>query len=267
MDIGTGKDLDEYVLDGDQIPYHLIDIRPPGYKYNIAEFQLDSLNAFELIQNRGKFPILCGGSGLYIETALRGNSFLGIPPDEDREAILSSLPKAEIEEQYNSLPERLKKKLSATTLKRKVRAIIIHEYLVANPSWKSREIPAFHPLIIGVNIDRELRRKKITNRLRFRLDHGMIEEVEELIDVYGLNRDQLEYYGLEYKWISSFLKGEVNRDELFEKLNVAIHQFAKRQMTWFRRMEKNGFKIEWINAEDSDESKIRRVLSLLEDSY
>lgn len=267
MDIGTGKDLDEYVLDGDQIPCHLIDIRPPGYKYNIAEFQLDFLNAFELIQNRGKFPILCGGSGFYIETALRGNSFLGIPPDEDREAILSSLPKAEIEEQYNSLPERLKKKLSATTLKRKVRAIIIHEYLVANPSWKSREIPVFHPLIIGVNIDRELRRKKITNRLHFRLDHGMIEEVEELIDVYGLNHDQLEYYGLEYKWISSFLKGEVNRDELFEKLNVAIHQFAKRQMTWFRRMEKNGFKIEWINAEDSDESKIRRVLSLLEDSY
>lgn len=264
MDIGTGKDLEEYTINGQKIPYHLIDIHPPGYQYNIAEFQEDFINAFESIQERRAFPILCGGSGLYLETALRGHSFLGIPPNQVLKNDLEKASDKEIAQQFEQLPLTLRKKLKATTRKRKIRAIIIQEYLQKHPEWKPRKVPEMNPLIIGVSIDRETRREKITRRLRIRLEQGMIEEVEALLNDHGLTHDQLAYYGLEYKWVGAYLKGEINRKTLFERLNIAIHQFAKRQMTWFRKMEKDGYDIHWVNAGQSLEKQVETVFKLLD---
>jgi tRNA dimethylallyltransferase len=264
MDIGTGKDLDEYMVHGHEIPYHLIDIKPPGYAYNIAEFQEDFIQAFHSIENRKHFPILCGGSGLYIETALRGHSFLGIPPNESLQKELEIKSDESIEAHYNQLPDALRSKLNAKTRKRKIRAIIIQEYLIQHPNFKAKRIPDFQPLIIGVSIDRLKRREKITRRLKDRLENGMIEEVKTLLSKHGLTPEQLAYYGLEYKWVGSYLKGEIDRETLFERLNIAIHQFAKRQMTWFRKMEKDGFDIHWIDAQQTMDSKVKEVLHMLQ---
>ena len=264
MDIGTGKDLEEYTINGHKIPYHLIDIHPPGYQYNIAEFQEDFINAFESIQERKAFPILCGGSGLYLETALRGHSFLGIPPNQVLKNDLEKDSDKEIAQLFEQLPLTLREKLKATTRKRKIRAIIIQEYLQKHPEWKPRKIPEMIPLIIGVSIDRETRREKITRRLRIRLEQGMIEEVEALLNDHGLTHDQLAYYGLEYKWVGAFLNGEIDQKTLFERLNIAIHQFAKRQMTWFRKMEKAGYEVHWVNAGQSLEKQVETVFKLLD---
>lgn len=250
MDIGTGKDLDEYKVKGIQIPYHLIDIKAPGYKYNIAEFQTDFIKAFNTVSANGNFPILCGGSGLYLETALSGNSFLGIPTNEQLWQDLKNVSEQNLEERYHAINPTVKKRLNAKTKQRKIRAIEISEFLKKNPNWKGTELPQLKPLIIGIDIDRELRRQKITKRLSERLNNGLIEEVQSLLQE-GLNYEDLAYYGLEYKWLSDFLKGEISKRELFEGLNIAIHQFAKKQMTWFRRMEKQGYKIEWLDATNS----------------
>lgn len=261
MDIGTGKDLEEYQVEGNPIAYHLIDIHDPGYKYNIAEFQLDFLDALQSIHDRSKTAVLCGGSGLYIETALKGNSFLGIPMNEDRRKALEQLEMAELQKMFGELSEQVQKKLDPGTKRRIIRAIIVDEYLKDHPDFQTVEIPPFYYTIFGTEISRERRREKITNRLSYRLNHGMIEEVEWLLDHY-LTYEDLEYYGLEYKWIGEYLKGEISKKELFEGLNVAIHQFAKRQMTWFRRMERNGFHINWINADLSTEEKAHKIISL-----
>lgn len=262
MDIGTGKDLEEYTVKGVAIPYHLIDIKDPGYKYNIAEFQADFIAAFNQIINRRKLPILCGGSGLYLETALRGNSFLGIPSNEELWSRLKAATDEVLESEYRSIDAGIQSKLNALTRPRQIRAIEIAHYLDENPTWLPTELPKLNPLIIGVNIDRELRRNKITKRLSDRMNNGLIQEVELLLQ-NGLSHADLEYYGLEYKWIGKYLSGEISKRILFESLNTAIHQFAKRQMTWFRRMEKNGYRINWIDAAMSLDDKLVHVQVLL----
>jgi tRNA dimethylallyltransferase len=262
MDIGTGKDLEEYTINGVTVPYHLIDIKEPGYKYNIAEFQTDFIGAFDQIKERSKLPVLCGGSGLYLETALSGNSFLGIPSDEDLWNRLKKVSDQALEDEYLSIDKTIQSKLNALTRPRKIRAIEIANYLKEHPNWRPTELPKLQPLIIGVNIDRELRRSKITKRLSHRMNNGLIEEVELLLK-NGLSHGDLEYYGLEYKWIGKYLTGEISKRILFESLNTAIHQFSKRQMTWFRRMEKNGYAINWIDAAMQLEYKVGQVQSLL----
>lgn len=263
MDIGTGKDLDEYSINNQKIPYHLIDIKEPGYKYNIAEFQHDFIASFNSIEQRNKLPILCGGSGLYIETALRGNSFLGIPTDENLWSRLKEVTEVELEAEYQNIDPAIQVKLNALTKARRIRAIEIANYLEAYPNWKPTALPKLNPLIIGVEIDRDLRRDKITRRLSDRMNNGLIEEVEDLL-ANGLSHSDLAYYGLEYKWIGKYLKGEITKHILFESLNIAIHQFAKRQMTWFRRMEKNNYDIQWVRAEDSLKDKLQTIHGLLD---
>jgi tRNA dimethylallyltransferase len=263
MDIGTGKDLDEYTVNNQNIPYHLIDIKEPGYKYNIAEFQHDFIAAVKQIQSRNKLPILCGGSGLYIETALRGNSFLGIPSDEALWNRLKAVTDDALEAEYQNIDPEIQSKLNALTKARKIRAIEISNYLKANPHWEPTILPNLNPLIIGVDIERDLRRDKITRRLSERLNNGLIEEVEALLE-NGLSHADLAYYGLEYKWIGKYLKGEISKRVLFESLNTAIHQFAKRQMTWFRRMEKNNYHINWIDSKSPLNEKLKQIKVLLD---
>jgi tRNA dimethylallyltransferase len=258
MDIGTGKDLSEYVVNGKQIPYHLIDIKDPGYRYNIAEFQEDFLRVYAEIKSRNHLPILCGGSGLYLETALRGNSFLGIESDASFYEKMKDVPIEEIEREIAELPHEIKSKLTVQTWHRKIRAIEIGRFLKSNPTWKPVENPGFKEVIIGMDISREQRRSKITKRLSERLNNGLYEEVESLLK-RNVSFEDLEYYGLEYKWLGSYLKSEISKKELFEGLNIAIHQFAKRQMTWFRKMENDGYKITWIDVNLPLEERVQKV--------
>lgn len=260
MDIGTGKDLQEYIVDGIPIPYHLIDLKDPGYKYNIAEFQDDFNESFKEITNRGKMPILCGGSGLYLDTALYGNSYLGIPTNEALWIEMKSISNDELSDRYQSLSETIKSHLNAKTTARKIRAIEIAEFLSKNPDWKGNQTPDLNPLIIGVDIDRDLRRKKISKRLIERVNSGLIEEVEQLVEK-GLSYADLDYYGLEYKWVGQYLQKKITKKEMIDQLEIAIHQFAKRQMTWFRRMEKQGTEIHWINATTPTSVKIETIIN------
>jgi tRNA dimethylallyltransferase len=259
MDIGTGKDIAEYSLGGLEVPYHLIDIREPGYKYNIAEFQVDFYNCFTDICKRNKMPILCGGSGLYLETALAGNSYLGIPKNLELRKDLESCTERDLELKYKEIKEEVKQNLNALTRPRLIRAIEIDDFLDQHPEWKPIAQPDIHPLIIGVDIQRELRREKISKRLSERLNGGLIEEVEELLK-NGLTFSDLSYYGLEYKWVGDYLQRKISKKELFQGLEIAIHQFSKRQMTWFRKMEKNGVKINWISAKKNISAQLAEIL-------
>lgn len=258
MDIGTGKDLSEYVVNGKHIPYHLIDIKDPGYRYNIAEFQEDFLRVYSEIKSRSHVPILCGGSGLYLETALRGNSFLGIESDASFYERMKEIPLDEIEKEIAELPDQIKSKLTVQTWHRKIRAIEIGRFLKANPNWRPVENPGFNEIIIGMDISREQRRDKITKRLSERLNNGLYEEVEALLK-RNVSFEDLEYYGLEYKWLGLFLQNKISKKELFEGLNIAIHQFAKRQMTWFRKMENDGYKINWMDVNFRLEERVQMV--------
>lgn len=260
MDVGTGKDLDEYEVNGIEIPYHLIDIHEPGYKYNIAEYQLDFYKVLENLKSRSKRGILCGGSGLYIESALKGNSFLGIPMQEERKKELQLLSDQELSDLHSKVSELVKNQLSANTRGRIIRAVIVDEYLKEHPDFKPREIPEFNYTIYGVDIDRELRRHRIEKRLKFRLENGLIEEAERLYE-NGLSYEDMEYYGLEYKWLALYLKGELGKNELFQGLRNSIFKFAKRQMTWFRRMEKNGYQIHWLDTSKSLDDKVQQIIS------
>ncbi|MEX1001324.1 MAG: tRNA (adenosine(37)-N6)-dimethylallyltransferase MiaA [Crocinitomicaceae bacterium] len=262
MDIGTGKDIEEYQVEGREVPYHLIDSKDPGYKYNIAEFQLDFLNLLPQIHSRGKTAILCGGSGLYIDAALNGSSFLGIPMDKKRQAELEKLSEEQLRQQFESLSKRVRESLNDETKRRLIRAIIIDEHLQQHPDFETVTIPPFNTTIFGIDISREKRRKNITQRLAERLENGLIEEVEYLLD-HHLSHEDLDYYGLEYKWVGMYLRKEITKQELFEGLNTAIHQFSKRQMTWFRRMEKQGTVIHWIDAELPLPEKIDCIQSVI----
>jgi len=261
MDIGTGKDFHDYLISGKNIPYHLIDIAEPGEKYNVFQYQKDFLTVYQSFKERSVFPVLCGGSGMYIEAVLSGYQLLEVPPDS---ALRYELEQMTVDDLIEKLKE--KKALHNTTdithKKRLIRAIEIATYQEKNPVDKSRPLPRLNSLIVGTYIDRESRRKKITARLNHRLSNGMIEEVKRLLGE-GIPPGDLIFYGLEYKFITLYLTGEMDYDTMKEKLNIAIHQFAKRQMTWFRKMERSGFKIYWLDTTLSMEDKVKEVMVLL----
>ena len=260
MDIGTGKDLAEYVVDGKPIPYHLIDIVDAGYKYNVFEYQRDFLKAFESVNQRGHLPILCGGTGLYIEAVLNGYKLLAVP---DNQILREQLANKTLDELTSILSgyKTLHNQTDVDTVKRAIRAIEIEEYYQTHEE-ETVEYPELNSLIIGVGIDREVRREKITKRLKARLNEGMIDEVKKLL-ASGVQPDDLIYYGLEYKFVTNYLLGKLTFDELFTQLEIAIHQFAKRQMTWFRGMERRGFTIYWLDALKSMDEKLEEIESLL----
>lgn len=256
MDIGTGKDLDEYVWQGKPVRCHLIDVVGAGYKYNVFEYQKDFLRVWEDCRERHVFPVLCGGSGLYVEAVLKAYKLLAVPVNE---ALRESLNGKSLEE-LTAILSTYKKMHNTTdvdTVKRAVRAIEIEEYYRTHP-MEERHFPELRPLIVGVEVDREVRRRRITERLHLRLKNGMVEEVEKLLGS-GIPAEDLIYYGLEYKYITLYLTGKMDYGTMTEQLNVAIHQFAKRQMTWFRKMEREGMKIHWIDGNLPLEEKVRRV--------
>ncbi|GHT04086.1 tRNA dimethylallyltransferase 2 [Bacteroidia bacterium] len=256
MTIGTGKDLDDYSINGKSIPYHLIDICDPGEKYNIFHYQRDFHKAFESIKAKGKLPVLCGGSGLYIESVLKGYKLLDVPENPELRQRLQDKPLPELEEILKSY-KKLHNKTDLDSAQRAIRAIEIEEYYLTNEP-EMRDYAPIHSLIIGIDIDRELRRNKISARLKKRLDEGMVDEVRNLLSA-GLSPEDLIYYGLEYKYLTLYLTGKLSYSEMYNQLEIAIHQFAKRQMTWFRGMERRGFQIHWVrNAEEKSfmESKI-----------
>ena len=260
MDLGTGKDLVDYTVEGRQVPYHLIDIVEPGYKYNVFEYQRDFLKAYQEITAKNKLPILCGGTGMYIESVLKGYRLLPVPENPE---LRASLEGKSLEELTGILEgyKKLHNSTDVDTAKRAIRAIEIEEYYKQQPA-EYREFPSLKSLIIGVDIDRELRREKITRRLKQRLDEGMVEEVRGLL-AEGIDPENLIYYGLEYKFLTQYAIGELTFDEMFHQLETAIHHFAKRQMTWFRGMERRGFTIHWLDATLPMEEKIEHITNLI----
>ena len=261
MNLGTGKDLADYTVNGKQIPYHLIDIAEPGYKYNVFEYQRDFLKAYETVRLKGKLPIMCGGTGMYLESVLKGYRLLPVPENPELRARLNGKSLDELTEilkQYKTLHNTT----DVDTAKRAIRAIEIEEYYAHTPV-DERAFPQLNSLIVGIDIDLELRREKITRRLQQRLEEGMVEEVRDLIKK-GIKPEDLIYYGLEYKYLTLYVIGELTYEQMFHDLEIAIHQFAKRQMTWFRGMERRGFTIHWMNAQWSMEEKIAFVTQLIE---
>ena len=261
MDIGTGKDLADY----GKVPYHLIDICEPGTKYNLFEYQQDFFDAYQDIQRRGAVPILCGGTGLYIEAVLKGYKLSPVPQNP---VLRSSLEGKSLDELTKMLVElkarngsHMHNKTDVDSCQRAIRAIEIETYNLEHPMPR-RELPPVESLIVGIDIDRELRRQKITRRLKARLDEGMIDEVKRLLDE-SIPAEDLIYYGLEYKFVTEYLTGKSSYDEMFQRLEIAIHQFAKRQMTWFRGMERRGFKINWIDATLPMENKVATIIQLI----
>ena len=245
MDIGTGKDLEDYTVDGKQVPYHLIDICEPGTKYNLFQYQQDFFDVYEQIRGRGALPILCGGTGLYIEAVLKGYKLSPVPQNPELRAQLEG---RSLEELTQTLMQRngsvMHNKTDVDSCQRAIRAIEIETYNLQNPVPR-RELPPVESLIVGVSIDRELRREKITRRLKARLEDGMVDEVRALLDG-GIPAEDLIYYGLEYKYVTEYIVGRLSYDEMFRQLEIAIHQFAKRQMTWFRGMLPMEEKVEVI---------------------
>lgn len=254
MDLGTGKDLNEYVVDGKPVPYHLIDIKPAGYKYNLYEYCCDFYKAYEDIVGRGKMPILCGGTGLYVESVLKGYRMVEVPVNEPLRASLEGKTINELKtilEQYKTLHNVT----DIETTKRAIRAIEIAEYYKTHPEEEDKEQrPQLRPLVLGVSIDVETRRRSITRRLKQRLEEGMIDEVRQLLET--VPAEDLLYYGLEYKFLTLFLTGKLTYEEMFSQLEIAIHQFAKRQMTWFRGMERRGISIQWVDYQLSLDDKV-----------
>lgn len=261
MDIGTGKDLADYMVDGKQIPYHLIDICNPGDKYNVFEYQHDFHKAFEEIRKKGKLPILCGGTGMYIESVLRGFKLLDVPQNPALRESLKGKSLAELEQILVSY-KVLHNKTDVDSAQRAIRAIEIEEFYKTEAPDK-REYAPINSLIIGVDIDRELRREKISRRLRARLDEGMVDEVRAILAT-GVKPGDLIYYGLEYKFLTLYIIGQLTYDEMVSQLEIAIHQFAKRQMTWFRGMERRGLHIHWLDATLPTDEKINNVLALIQ---
>ena len=261
MDIGTGKDLADYMVDGKQIPYHLIDICNPGDKYNVFEYQHDFHKAFEEIRKKGKLPILCGGTGMYIESVLRGFKLLDVPQNPALRESLKGKSLAELEQILTSY-KVLHNKTDVDSAQRAIRAIEIEEFYKTEAPDK-REYAPINSLIIGVDIDRDLRREKISRRLRARLDEGMVDEVRAILST-GVKPEDLIYYGLEYKFLTLYIIGQLTYDEMVSQLEIAIHQFAKRQMTWFRGMERRGLHIHWLDATLPTDEKINNVLALIQ---
>lgn len=262
MDIGTGKDLSEYIVDGKAIPYHLIDIEDAGQKYNLFRFQEDFNAAYEDITRRGVLPILCGGTGLYMEAVLKGYALSPVEQDDNLRKKLSTRTLDELKELLTRLKARngsaMHNVTDVDTVSRAVRAIEIEFHNLKHP-LDTRSMPAVNSLIVGLDVDREVRRERITARLKARLQEGMVEEVSGLLKNNGVTREDLMYYGLEYKYVTAYVVGEMSYNDMFNQLEIAIHQFAKRQMTWFRGMERRGFNIHWLNASMSIEDKLAQI--------
>jgi len=263
MDLGTGKDINEYSTEKGNIPYHLIDIAKAGEKYNVYRFQNDFFSAFDEIHKKNKFPILCGGTGMYIESILKGYKLINVPPDKEFRAWCDK-------QSYELLVEELKKykdlhnTTDIDTKKRLIRALEIERFYSSHPEIDV-ELPKFDSLIIGVDIPREVRRERITKRLAARLEEGMIEEIRSLIEK-GIAPEDLIYYGLEYKFVTQYVIGELSFEEMKDKLNIAIHQFAKRQMTWFRGMERRGITIHWVDGTEPRSIMVDKTVQLLRDN-
>ncbi len=260
MDIGTGKDLEEYRINGVDIPYHLIDIKDPGYEYNVFEYQKDFYKVYEDLTNRSVQPIICGGTGMYIDAILKGYEMVPVPPDPAFRSKMEFLAHEVLIDELSK-----KRKLHNTTdissKKRTIRALEIAQYYERN-NIEPKEYPSVDAIIFGLDVNREEVKRRITFRLKQRMKHGLIEEVEMLL-ASGISPEKLKYYGLEYKFVTMYLNGELLRNELFEKLNTAIHQFSKRQMTWFRKMEKEGTKIHWLNGELEVNDQMSLIMSRL----
>lgn len=268
MDIGTGKDLADYTVDGRQVAYHLIDIVEPGTKYNLFEYQRDFLEAYEDIRRRGKNVILCGGTGLYIESVLKGYRLIPVAENKKLRKSLEGKTLKELTAMLEELKRENRSNMHNTTdvdtPKRAIRAIEIETAYREMPV-EERAFPKIPNIIIGVGIDRDLRREKISRRLRQRLDSGMVDEVRQLLDS-GIKPEDLIYYGLEYKYLTEYIIGKLTYTEMVGSLETAIHQFAKRQMTWFRGMERRGFHINWIDASESMEQKLRDIQTIIENN-
>jgi tRNA dimethylallyltransferase len=261
MDLGTGKDLCEYTIEGRQVPYHLIDIVDAGYKYNVFEYQRDFLPVYEALRTSGRMPVMCGGTGMYLESVLRGYRLVEVPEDKELRTSLEGKTIQELTEILQGY-KQLHNTTDVDSCKRAIRAIEIEEYYKKN-DVNVREFPAIKSLTIGLDVSREIRRERISRRLRERLEQGMIEEVRGILDS-GVLPEDLIYYGLEYKYLTQHVVGELTYDEMVEQLNIAIHQFAKRQMTWFRGMERRGTTIHWIDASLAMDEKVRRALELID---
>lgn len=260
MNLGTGKDYDDYIVNGEKINYHLVDIRRPGEKYNVFEYQKDFLKVYNELKNREKTPILCGGTGLYIDAVTRGYRLVPVPQDND---LRTSLENKTLDELTNILSsyKKLHNKTDIDTKKRAIRAIEIEEYYMKH-HLEDLEYPQLNTFFIGLKYERDKIKERITERLQKRLGEGMIEEVDKLLK-YGLKPEDLIYYGLEYKFITLYLTNHLTYSDMAGKLNIAIHQFAKRQMTWFRKMEKEGVNIHWLDCEIPVEQRIEKVIGLI----
>ena len=262
MDIGTGKDLAEYTRGDITVPSHLLDIVDAGEKYNLFEFQRDFLKAYEDIKARGAFPVVCGGSGLYVESVLRGYRLLPVPENPDLRARLEEKTLDELTAilaGYKSLHNNT----DTDSKKRAIRAIEIEEYYLSRPV-EERSFPKINALVVGVSVDRDVRRERTSRRLRERLKEGMVDEVRTLLN-NGLEPEQLIYYGLEYKYLTLYLTGAMDYDDMVRGLEIAIHQFAKRQMTWFRGMEKRGVDIKWVDASLGRGMLVEQIKGMLYD--
>lgn len=264
MTIGTGKDLDDYRQGDRLIPYHLIDICEPGTKYNLFQYQQDFHLIYNNIVARGVRPILCGGTGLYIESVLKGYALSPVPQNQALRDKLADKSLAELTEMLEELKRRnhsvMHNRTDVDTAQRAIRAIEIETYNLEHPT-DNRTLPPIDSVIIGVDINREERRRKITQRLKQRLEEGMVDEIRQLLD-RGIAPENLIYYGLEYKFVTEYVIGKTSYEEMFRQLEIAIHQFAKRQMTWFRGMERRGFTIHWIDALDPMDSKVAQIMDI-----
>lgn len=265
MTIGTGKDLEDYMIKDRQIPYHLIDICEPGTKYNLFRYQEDFIKVYADMMQRGKQAILCGGTGLYIESVLKGYHLSPVPQNQELRDALADKSLEELTEMLKRLKlqsgSMMHNKTDVDSCQRAIRAIEIETYNLEHPT-EDRTFPAIESIIIGVAIDRDARRAKISGRLQKRLDSGMIDEVKGLLDA-GIPAADLIYYGLEYKYITEYIIGKIGFEEMFRRLEIAIHQFAKRQMTWFRGMERRGFTIHWVDALLPMEEKVGMIKELI----
>lgn len=266
MDIGTGKDLADYEVGGKHIPYHLIDIAEPGYKYNLFEYQRDFHTAYDDITSRGRTPVLSGGTGLYIEAVLNGYALSPVPQNQELRDSLSVKSLDELTAMLKALKEQtgsnMHNRSDVDTVQRAIRAIEIETYNLQHPT-PEREMPGISSLVIGVDVDRETRRRRISDRLEARLHEGMIDEVKGLL-AEGVSAESLMYYGLEYKFVTEYVTGKTTYNDMLSRLEIAIHQFAKRQMTWFRGMERRGIHINWIDASLPMDDKVELIMELNE---
>ena len=260
MDLGTGKDLNEYTIDGREVPYHLIDIVDAGYKYNVFEYQRDFLKVYESLRAEDQLPVLCGGTGMYLESVLRGYRLVEVPENKDLRVALADKSLEELTDILRGY-KQLHNTTDVDTCKRAIRAIEIEEYYRAN-DVNVREFPEIKSLTIGLDVSRELRRERISRRLRERLEQGMVDEVRGIL-AEGVSPEDLIYYGLEYKYLTMYVIGQLTYEEMVAQLEIAIHQFAKRQMTYFRGMERRGVSIHWIDSGLSTDEKVDEICKLL----